>query len=631
MFKQSYSYASFSRGELSPELFGRGNFAEYRGGAMMFRNMHALGGGGATRRAGTVFCGELPAGGRLIGFNCSGTEKFMLAVMPGAIHIYNEDGAKLSELASPYGAAHFAKLRWAQKGSDLYMVHPDVAPRILSFDKSSGKFSFKGWSFKMMPTALFPREKEIWLSPSDTFGMIILNASEPCFTDALDGKFIKVHGVPLLVGPIISSQRAFAMTGFEGQTHLPKLEPDKEWEEPAFDEAHGWPASITFHQNRLVIGGSRSCPNRLWFSKTGDYLNFNLGSGLDDDAIEFDMLSDKMNEISCVFSGRHLQVFTSDSEWMVAGSPLTPASVVLREQTKVGSEASLAIAPKLVEGSTLFISKGGKELREFVYGETEGGYFSSDLAALSSHLLNDPVELEYDQPRRAVCITNGDGTMAVLTMNKAMDIASWSLYETDGEFLSVASSGAKLFALVKRGSKFFLECFRNDVNTDCARKVSLPSASNSIPNLSHLEGRELSVNADGYISQATVSGGGLALDRPAKNIEAGLAFRHLLAPLPVFSGRARPPKAAKLLELVARVEDTALLEITAGGRSKLLTGRRFDERNLFDIPLPLFTGDLRLRALGLVRDFRTPLFKIEGAKPLKVKILNVSATIQTIK
>ena len=43
-----------------------------------------------------------------------------------------------------------------------------------------------------------------------------------------------------------------------------------------------------------------------------------------------------MNAIRGVFSGRHLQVFTSGAEWMVTGDPLTPANIQLNRQTRVG-------------------------------------------------------------------------------------------------------------------------------------------------------------------------------------------------------------------------------------------------------------------------------------------------------
>ena len=136
---------------------------------------------------------------------------------------------------------------------------------------------------------------------------------------------------------------------------LPGIEPTPDFEEPAFSALRGWPVTVAFHQDRLVIGGSRDLPNRLWLSKAGDLFNFDLGEGLDDEAIEFPILSDQVNAIRGVFSGRHLQVFTSGAEWMVTGDPLTPTSVQARRQTRIGSVVDRYVPPKNVDGATLFV------------------------------------------------------------------------------------------------------------------------------------------------------------------------------------------------------------------------------------------------------------------------------------
>ena len=58
-----------------------------------------------------------------------------------------------------------------------------------------------------------------------------------------------------------------------------------DWREAAFGVRRGWPHSITFHQDRLVFGGSREWPCGVWMSRVGDHQNFNAGTGLDDEAI----------------------------------------------------------------------------------------------------------------------------------------------------------------------------------------------------------------------------------------------------------------------------------------------------------------------------------------------------------
>ena len=156
-----------------------------------------------------------------------------------------------------------------------------------------------------------------------------------------------------------------------------------------------------------MIGGSRDLPNRLWLSRTGDLFNFDTGTGLDDEAIEFGLVSDQVNAIRGVFSGRHLQVFTSGAEWMVTGDPLTPASIQLNRQTRVGSPVDRMVPPVDVDGATIFAARSGPGVYEFAYTDVQQAYQANDLALVARHLVRDPVAMAYDQARAAAA--RGDG------------------------------------------------------------------------------------------------------------------------------------------------------------------------------------------------------------------------------
>ena len=65
-------------------------------------------------------------------------------------------------------------------------------------------------------------------------------------------------------------------------------------------------------------------------------------------AIEFALLSDQVNAVRAVHSGRHMQVFTSGAEWMVSGEPLTPKTVQARRQTRIGSRIDRCIPPRSI-------------------------------------------------------------------------------------------------------------------------------------------------------------------------------------------------------------------------------------------------------------------------------------------
>ena len=59
--------------------------------------------------------------------------------------------------------------------------------------------------------------------------------------------------------------------------------PTRDWAEQAFGQARGWPACVAAYQERLVVGGSRDLPDRLWFSRTGHPFDFNPVESNDDE------------------------------------------------------------------------------------------------------------------------------------------------------------------------------------------------------------------------------------------------------------------------------------------------------------------------------------------------------------
>ena len=46
------------------------------------------------------------------------------------------------------------------------------------------------------------------------------------------------------------------------------------WDQTAFSNDKGYPRSVTFHQNRLIFGGSRDKPQTIFGSQSGDFFNF---------------------------------------------------------------------------------------------------------------------------------------------------------------------------------------------------------------------------------------------------------------------------------------------------------------------------------------------------------------------
>lgn len=620
---------TFTAGEVSPELLGRGDLRAYDNGALRLRNVFIQPTGGVTRRAGLSYVDTAPANGRLIAFEFNTEQTYLLVLSANRLDIYL-DGTLQDTLATPWGAGDVKQVAWTQSADTLLLVHPDFPPKRLT-RTGGGAWALGDWAFfvkdnvNRQPYYKFA-EAGVTITPSATTGTITLTASATVFDASHAGTRLRVGGKEV---SILSVSSPTVVTANVIQT-LSGTAATIDWEEQAFSAVRGYPVSVAFHQDRLIIGGSRDLPNRLWFSKSGDLFNFDLGTGLDDEAIEFAILSDQVNAIRGVFSGRHLQVFTSGAEWMVTGEPLTPANVQIRRQTRVGSVIERYIPPIDVDGATLFVARNRQELREFVYTDVEQAYQSTDLALLSRHIIANPVDQDFDQRRRLLFIVRDDGKFASLTVYRGEQVAAWTLHETQGSAKSVAVVGETVYLLIERDGAFLIEQFDDTLNLDSALSGSAGSPTLTWSGLAHLEGQQVSVLGDGMLQNPkTVTGGSVTLDEPAKNVQIGLSYTHIIEPLPPGNiSNISDARTVRLVEATFRIKDTAALRLDTGRGLQDITLRQIGEHDILDAPPPRVTGDINVRAYGWHSDISRPLWRIEQQMPFPFTLLAVSLQLK---
>ncbi|HRC26647.1 MAG TPA: hypothetical protein PKX87_04355, partial [Alphaproteobacteria bacterium] len=553
---------NFTAGEVSRALLGRGDLRAYENGALTLRNVFIQPTGGVTRRAGLRHIDTLDGDGRLVAFEFNTEQTYLLVLTAGKIRIYAGE-TPVATLSAPWTGDQIPQVAWTQSADTLLLVHPDVSPRRL-LRGAGGTFSLQEWVFfaegarVRQPYYKFA-DAAATLTPGATTGNVTLTASAPVFTPEHENTRLRVGGKQVLVTDY-DSPTVVSATVLET---LSGTSATIDWEEQAFSPARGYPATVAFHQDRLVIGGSRDLPNRLWFSRSGDLFNFDLGTGLDDEAIEFAVLSDQVNAIRGLFSGRHLQVFTSGAEWMVTGDPLTPKTVQLTRQTRVGTLTARHVPPVSVDGATLFVARNGREMREFVYTDVEQAYQSVDLALVSRHLIQSPIDQDFDPVRRLLFVVRADGSFLTLTVYRTESVAAWTRHETDGAVRSVALAGDAVYMAVERAGTYRLEKMDDGLFMDAALSGENPAGASVWSGLAHLEGRSVRILADGLaVGPRTVQGGSVTLDAPAKEVQIGLPFTHIVEPLPpAGAGAAR---RVRLVEATFRVESTQSLRVDFG-------------------------------------------------------------------
>ncbi len=620
---------SFTAGEVAPRLTGRGDLRAYENGASKLRNVFVHATGGISRRPGLRYVDTARGKGRLVSFEFNTEQVYLLVFTEQKIDVYKDD-INIVSIDTPWTANQIKLLSWVQSADTLIVVHGETTPKKIT-RTTEENWTIEDWSFVekdgriFQPTHKFAGE-EVTLTPSGTSGSITLTASADVFIAAHVGTRFRISNKEVEITGVTNATQAQATT----KQTLSSTAAQKDWEEQAFSGVRGWPVSLCFHQDRMVIGGSRDLPNRLWLSKSSDLFNFDLGEGLDDESIEFAILSDQVNAVRAVFSGRHLQIFTSGAEWMATGDPLTPSSIQLNRQTRIGSPIDRWVPPRDVDGATLFIPRNGPELREFLFADVEQAYQSTDLAKIAYHMVDAPQDQDYDTTTRLLHIVMANGILCSVTMFRSEQITAWTAQETNGLFVSVSVIGTHTYVLVNRQGTYLIERFDEELQLDAALTDMDETGKTQWTVLDDLEGMEVAILADGApVENQIVVDGAVTLDNKANRIEVGLAYAHLVVPLPPFvqtgqggnqGGKLRP------VSMTFRLMGTAALVLDTGKGLQEVPFKTFGSALLDKAP-QLFSGDKTVRALGWKSDGSLSIWRIEQDLPLPFILLSVATEI----
>ncbi len=622
---------NFTAGQISRSLYGRGDLGLYENGARTLENVIIYPTGGISRRRGLRYIDGLPSRSRLIPFEFNTEQVYLICLYDKHLKIYKNDIC-IQTLDTPWDESRIFQINYTQSADTLLLVHPDISPRQLSRNDNE-EWLLEEWEYYeddgyvYCPYHNFYQNRvKAWPAAAGS-GRASVTAESAIFDESYVGSRIRIDKGEIYIDACISP------TQVEGTVAHAYTTTDKttDWEESAFSPKRGWPASITFHQDRLVIGGSKSLPNRLWLSKSSDLFNFDLGKALDDEAIEFAILSDQVNAIKAVVSARHLLVFTTGAEWMVSGEPLTPNSIELRRQTNIGSYAKCAIPPQQIDGATVFISQSGRQLREFLYTDVEQAYQSKDLTLMAGDILSAPKDAAFSQDECVLYLVLEDGSVSCLTSYRTEEVNAWSKLKTVGKFLSAAVIGDRVYFCVERNGSCFIESFADGFYVDSGIRLVSETPRKEWSGFDHLEGCEVAVVADGFsVGKTTISGGKITLLEEAGEVVAGLPYEHIVEPLPymVESNKPYSPSAVRIISGLFRILDTKAFCINIGNGYLQVPLKRLFRDKIFDSPPSSFSGDIQLRALGWIRDMDRPLWSVRSDEPMAFTLLSTVIEIK---
>jgi len=412
--------------------------------------------------------------------------------------------------------------------------------------------------------------------------------------------------------------------------------PTRNWDEPAFSTVRGYPGCVTFHEGRLWFGGSYSQPDSLWASKIGEFFNFSVGEGLDNESIQVSVGSDDISSVLHLVSNRHLQIFTATSEFYIprnSQSTVTPGNITIARQTPYGSSN---VTPLPFDGATVYLQATKSSIREFLYTDTEQAYSAPTLSLLADHLIDAPIDMNIlfgteDRPEQYLLVVNNDGTIACFHSARSERLAAWSLWETEhpsgtAKFDSSVSLGNRLYFSVLRGSSYYLERMAKndlDLTLDCAKSYTSASATKTWTINSIYANRTVSVVSNNYYLGDFACNGSnqIVLNDEVTAITVGFNYDVTIETLPAnillpsgnYSGR---PK--RIARVILALNNTLAVSIQG---NRLIVRQVNDD---FSTQPTAVTGKREFFLLGFNRDATVV---INQSEPLPLRLLGMAMEV----
>jgi len=677
---------SFNAGEWSPLTYGRSDIAKYKNALATCLNYVPTAQGGLTRRPGTKYVANTKSNQsvRLVAFEFSITQAYVLEFGPGYVRFYLNEGQLLSggspyEVATPYTAADLWDLAFTQSADTLYIAHPNYKPRKL---QRAGALS---WSLNMISfwdgPYLILNSSATTLTASATTGSVTITASGTTginngagFTSNDIGRFIRLkvgaswgHAMITAVGST-TSVTATVNSAIGGTTASSVWRLGVWYGVEGSSATANYPRCVVFNQDRLVWAGSAQYPNRIDGSNTSDYENYapsNVdGTVVDSNALSFSLNSTKVNVINWMVTDEWgLLAGTASGEWVIAASTqqnaVTPTNVTAKMTTAYGGTN---VPPIKMGKSTLFVQRTKRKLREMSYQFTLGTFQAPDISLVSEHLTKGGIKQMAAQPAPYpnIWIVRSDGVLVGVTYDKEQEVLGWHQHKLGGfsdaaqtlppvvESVAVIPSPSTdrdaVWLSVQRyvnGSVIrtveLMQKFWEDGDTasgayfvDCGATYS-GAATTTVSGLTWLAGQTVSVLADGSVHPTcVVSGAGvITLSRSASVVQIGLGYNSTGKTMRIEAGGADGTAQGKFKRIhraIFRFFQSVGLNVQSTG------GTAFPEpfrtsADLMDNPVALYTGDKRWAWDGS--------YELEGqvtwtqSDPLPSNVLMVVAQLET--
>lgn len=629
---------------------------------------------------------------RLIPFEISADDQYLLAITDQCGSVY-KDGVFVCYVPLPYASADLAEIDGANLAETLCLVHEDYTPRFVIRELSNlTNFQHEEVPFEHLPqfdfddTASPTPVSEIqkitfsagWVQ-GDTYQLELegaRTASIPYYGDAsaeqqsanssaIASEIQKLFSVEGFSGVSCArtGTREYTVTfadasaaTYEIMAGVPlvtnsgsdtiattRTQAGTARSEDAWGSTRGYPRTVTFFGGRMWFGGVKSLQQSIFGSAVNNILDFLPVEGLDDEPVFITIAGAQLNAITAIYGDRALQVFTKGGEFLFVkdkGAPILPSDAPA-PQTKYGSAQ---LRPVTMDGSTLFVHRTRKAVRDYKFDFQQDAYDSLGVSALAAHLITQVADIaawngSQEDEIGLVFIVNGDGTVAVYNSRKETHIQAWTSWDTDGLFKSVGVVQEDVYFAVQRSNGSdadgnYLEILNSECYCDSS-VFQTQAADTTVRGLEHLDGvecRVLAQNTIGFLvlENETPSGGEITVEQNVTTVEVGRDFTTAITPMPI---NGASPKAGQGATITTknRIANVALkVKDTLG---VLINGQQINDRNFdiddFDTGVVPFSGVLNTEKIYKWDRGDDKLVEITQEDPLPLQILFIDTTIET--
>lgn len=375
--------------------------------------------------------------------------------------------AEIYEISTPYAEADLAELQFVQSADVVTIVHPSYAPRELA------RTSDTSWSLSTLtfaPNIDAPTNgtaSEVGTAGSSTYQYKVTAIADETYEESLPSSTITITDgnatldaddfVRLNWDAVSGAQEynvykrkngAYGLIGIAGSTQFDDIGQDVDISDspPAarnpFSGTDNYPSAVTYFQQRLGFANTNNDPEKVWFSRTGQFKNFTANRPVqDDDAVTFTIAGRQVNAVKHMIDIGKLIILTTAGEWAIEGDSagiLTPTEVNPKQYSYNGSSS---LAPLVIGGNALYVQGRGSVVRDLAFDYQVDGYRGNDLTIFSAHLFDGYTltDWAYQQvPHSVVWIVRDDGKLIGLTYVREHQVVGWHHHDfDDGEVENV--------------------------------------------------------------------------------------------------------------------------------------------------------------------------------------------------